>query len=493
MAPACRVTAIDIDDVALSAAQASVEHDPGVEFVRADFLTWKPQTTFDAVLANPPYLKHHNILYSFDIYREVGGRNGIVLSRLTNVYALFVLEACRRLNRGGRAALIVPGEWTNANFGDSLKKFLFARGLLKILIYFSSARVLFDDALTTASILLIENDGELSDITTAFVRDGCRPESLAALVDGPSADVPGVVVRRFQCHDLLRHGKWNHPLEHGSGVDEPGWVSLSCLASTRRGIATGANRFFHVAMKDVEKHQIDVRHAIPCIGKATDVQGLVFDTNSFTALEAAGGRTRLLVFDGSPQLNEGEARYLAMGEASGLPSRYLLAARKPWYAMEDRPAAPIWAAVFGRTGLRFIWNRAGVRNLTTFHCIYPFSTDPVMAGALSAVLNSRAVQSRSREQIRVYGGGLLKFEPKDLLDVRIPDLRLVCRSTVASLADALLSLDATLKSGSGLGREAAYGRLDEIVSTAMREAAAASTASSAQARPRPVQQSLQLS
>ena len=50
--------------------------------------------------------------------------------------------------------------------------------------------------------------------------------------------------------------------------------------------------------------------------------------------------------------------------------KFLTKSRKPWYALEKRPPAPIWVSVFNRNGVKFIRNEANISNLTTFHCVY---------------------------------------------------------------------------------------------------------------------------
>jgi adenine-specific DNA-methyltransferase len=137
--------------------------------------------------------------------------------------------------------------------------------------------------------------------------------------------------------------------------------------------------------------------------------------------------------------------------------------------MEQREPAPIWAAVFGRQSLRFVWNTAALSNLTTFHCLYPKVADPHFAAALTACLNSRLVQQTANHQLRVYGGGLLKFEPRDLLSIQVPDLPLVPRSTLKLLSAALERIDQCCKAGS-LNPDGLYEELDGLVLQAANEA-----------------------
>jgi len=126
--------------------------------------------------------------------------------------------------------------------------------------------------------------------------------------------------------------------------------------------------------------------------------------------------------------------------------------------------------VFGRNRLKFVWNRAGIHNLTTFHCIYPHCEDSDFVAALVACLNSTVVQATSQHQQRVYGGGLRKFEPRDLLEVMVPNLEVVSRRTIRKLRDLLLRLDEYSRSKVGSAQRALCA-IDEAVSEAAAEAA----------------------
>jgi adenine-specific DNA-methyltransferase len=471
LCPDALITCIDCDRVAVNAAQASFGQHDKIVFIEQDFLVWEDERLFDAAIANPPYLRHHDLHYAFDIFYFIGKKNHVLLSRLSNVYVLFILEICRRLRVGGRAAVIVPGEWVNANFGDKLKFWLISRGLLHTLMYFSHASSQFEDALTTASIMLLEkprdNKGRKS-VRTIFVQDDCPLDKIRCALAGQPIDNSNVVVQRFSPERLLDEKKWNHLLRHGHTEALPGFVPLKDLADTRRGIATGCNSFFHLSPSAANGLRLRSQNLTPCIGRALDVAGTIFSHEDFDELVARDGRAYL--FDMQAEPDEAESSYITKGESDKVHERYLCAARKgKWYAMERRPPSAIWAAVFGRTGLRFIHNAASIANLTTFHCIYPKSDTPDFAAALTVCLNSRLVQDRARRQHRVYGGGLLKVEPKDLLDVEIPDLRKVASQTLHELELLLTGLNVAVRAGTNL--EQVYDQLDSRVEDAAQEAA----------------------
>jgi adenine-specific DNA-methyltransferase len=446
-----RIVAVDIDPLVLAAARAALDGGPTIEFKRHDFLTWPDEQTFDAIIANPPYLKHHNFHYDHDVFDQIGRRSGVTLSRLSNLYVLFILEIGRRLGSGGRAAIIVPGEWTNANFGRPLKKHLLESGLLRTLLYFSHGSLVFEGALTTASILLLAKPPPRQtprNVRSIYIGREPPWQELEELARGGSSAPPGVVVRALGRRELLGLDKWDHALAHGIDAVGRGFVRLGDLAHTSRGIATGANAFFHLALGTARRLGLGSSSLLPCVGRAADVRRAVFTKADFAALVRAGRRTHLLNVNAAP--TAAQRRYLQQGQAMGLPRRYLLVRRRPWYAMEKRQPAPIWAAVFGRRGIRFVLNEAGVHNLTAFHCIYPTSGSPLFHRALVAVLNSPPVQELARRHRRVYGGGLHKVEPRDLLELPVPDLRRMSSGQLRKLARGCCSAGFSLPPQCGL-------------------------------------------
>lgn len=436
------MTGIDVDPLVLAAGVAALA---GVQakLIQHDFLTWTDNVKFDAIVANPPYLRHHDVHYAFDIFADIGRKNGVILSKLSNLYVLFVIEICRRLKIGGRAAIIIPGEWTNANFGMSLKTYLLSQGLLRKLVYFSSLADQFQDALTTAAILLIEkpkNDEITPSFFDSYFVEKAVPISvLGKVIDGSTTCFNGVTHRRLRNTDFAKLEKWDKVLRDGMAVQYEGFTPLRSLAKSRRGIATGANNFFHLTESDIQQLALRSVNLKPCVGRAEHVVGLKFTASDFENMCAGNDKSWLLSFSSVPDSHE--QRYIQSGVEKNLHERFLLASRKPWYSMEQRAPSPIWAAVFGRSALRFIYNEAGVSNLTTFHCLYPERDDPVFCKALVACLNSRLLQSMAEHQRRVYGGGLMKFEPKDLLSIQIPMLTQASESLIQELADILDAMD----------------------------------------------------
>lgn len=441
--PDAKITCVDIDSAPLDLARSTMVSDNLVEFIRGDFLTLDLQE-FDAVLANPPYLRHQNLNYEFDIHAEIGRRNRVKVSRLANLYCLFILEICRHLRDGGRASIIVPAEWMNANFGVALKQYFHQHGCLRKLIYFSHDTLAFDDALTTAAILLIEKTQERTEtLEVLYVEDKVSIDGIQSLMLGNIPVLPGATKELVEWSTLMGTQKWDRLFAMGAHEHAESLIPLEVICKSRRGIATGANDFFHISPSQALAFGIRSENQKPCVGRAQDIRGLIFSDEDLEMLEREDARTRLVCF--GPNLSSDEERYIETGISQGLHERYLLAARSPWYSMENREPAPIWAAVFGRDRLRFIHNQVGISNLTTFHCLYPKSLNERQIAALVALLNSAPIQQRAMRHRRVYGGGLSKFEPKDLLQLEVPDVRMLSDDVLDEIISAFTLWDIKIR------------------------------------------------
>lgn len=449
--PAARVSAIDADSLILSYMPTNLSR--AVSIRCGDFLAMPMEERFDAVIMNPPYIRHRELSSHEERRAGIARASGCAIPRSANLYVDFVLKALLALRPRGRAAILIPAEWMSANFSASLKRMLIDSGSLRGVVTFSHASRIFTDALTTASLLLIEKGDGGEAVASHYLTDVHAdevPPSMVALEEV----APARAVARSALRDAA---KWD-PLLRGHDLALPdGWTSLGTLASPRRGIATGANGFFLLDRDSTRREGLRQRNLAPCVGRARDVAGLVFTPKDFAHLDGSGGKVWLLDFAVPPDARE--RAYVERGEAAGLTERTLLRMRRPWFSMEQRKASPIWAAVFGRGDLRFVHNAAGVKSLTNFHCLYPHDADATYVRALVAVLNSTRVRDLLVNHRRGFGGGLAKVEPNDLLTIPVPDLGRVEARVLAQLAAALDQADRCLRDR----EEEALACIDEIV------------------------------
>jgi adenine-specific DNA-methyltransferase len=410
----------------------------GTKLILTDYLK-SEAGLFDGIIANPPYVKAHRLDYSEKDWRYFEERLGTPLDRLTNLYALFLLKIWEDLAPHGRAAVILPAEFLNANFGEEIKERLVRVIRPTAIVVFAPSLNLFADVLTTSAIVLLEK-GRPTQASAWLKRVDSLEDAerfVATLCSGGTVRVGSGCVELASLNP--RH-KWLNLLLNGGGlcasVELPRCVGdyFDC----RRGIATGANDFFCLRRSDLREHHLSEADVEPCITKATDADGLVFTRQKFDVLVTRNRRCFLL----SPSHNGPKLkRYLELGEQRGIPQRHLPRHRPVWYLPENRAVADIWVAVFSRESVKFILNTSGAKNLTCFHGLYAKPGCETLPSLMTLFLNSSGGRRAFSQVNRFYGDGLNKLEPKDVEQMPCPAMPQLSRKEANQLIQALADLE----------------------------------------------------
>src|SRR5262245_29175140 len=127
--------------------------------VTGDFVLRPPNKRFPAIVANPPYIRHHRLsastkesLRAFSlelIGKELDGRAGL------HIY--FLLRALQLLADGGRAAFIAPADTCEGVFAGTLWQWITSRYRLDAVVTFRPEASPFPNVHTNPIILLIRN------------------------------------------------------------------------------------------------------------------------------------------------------------------------------------------------------------------------------------------------------------------------------------------------------------------------------------------------
>ena len=372
-----------------------------------DFLLADIPSRYDAIIANPPYVRHHSIGKSTRVFEAMDRLLGERIPRTMNLYGLFLLRIASLLSRRGVAAVITPAEWLNADFGVALKRHLLSSNLIDGIIHFDHAASVFDGVLTTASIVLLRRDrrpddpvhfNQVSDIASLRTLDPRKG-------------------RELRREELDPASKWT-PLFSSPVLRLPTGPRLGDIASCMRGIATGANDFFTLRPSDARKWKINRSDLTVCITKARQLTGSKVSSADIARMVARDERVYLLT-PRSP-ISRPVQRYLAEGRRQGVHRRFLPSHRPTWYLPENRPPAPILVSVFARGGFKFVRNDAGALNLTAYHGIYLKSSDTDLIDELFAYLCSDEAAEQLKQHERIYAEGLRKLEPRDVESLPIP-------------------------------------------------------------------------
>lgn len=414
------ITGYDIDERIMRQAENLFNDYPNVRLNRADYIFHDWGNKYDGIICNPPYFKFHD----FDnkpALSEIERKTSFRVNGFTNLYALFILKSLTQLNLNGRAAYIVPSEFLNSDYGKLVKSHLVANRTLRHIIVVDFEENVFDDVLTTSSVLLFANDEHDEYVRFTSVRTRKDLQNVEELVEHYPSGALHIDSVRYE--NLDPTVKWRRYYQTPNEHRYKNLVPFSSYGKVSRGIATGSNEFFIFTKSKAESFGITERNLLPCICRATDVSSSFFTTSHFDDLKT--NDRPVFLFNAENGTDTAVEKYLEKGISEEIDRKYLTASRKPWYSLEKRPPAPIWVSVFHRKGLKFIRNEANISNLTTFHSIYLNMFSLQRADLFFAYLLTDVSREIFEDNRREYGNGLKKFEPNDVNNSKMLNLDLV--------------------------------------------------------------------
>lgn len=404
-----QVTAIDIDVDMINECERNLKVFKNLTFINDDFfhIVKNHKQKYDAISVNPPYVKGQFISEKESFFETFKNDFELKLRQNSNLYAYFIIALVSLLNPGGRASVLVPIELFNANFGEDVKKFLVEKNVLRKMFFLDNKCNVFENAVTTSAILFLENPKDSSDYEVEIH----NVKNLNDLKNHKKT-----FIRSEKTQTLLQVKKWSALKDNAPLVMSENSILLKDFITTKRGIATGANEFFHMTEREAKFLNLRPESVKLCVANINAINSLEINTKAVDELNSMSYKTQLLDIY---EPNEQEQIYLDRGVQAGLLKRYILANKKVWHQQERREPAHILFNVFAREKFKFLLNTAKVLNLTNNHCIYVKNGNVRFAKELWKLLNSDDFQPVLNTHKREYGNGLFKLEPKDLLDITI--------------------------------------------------------------------------
>jgi hypothetical protein len=428
-----RATGFEIDPDTAADAEA-LWSDHGLAVQTGDFCRARPPAggrgRSTLVVCNPPYVRHHHLAppYKRFLRRRVSAL-GYDLSGLAGLYAYFLLLADPWLVRGGVGVWIIPAELLDVGYGRDLKTYLARRVTLLKVHRFDPSEPRFPQAMVTSVVVLY--------------RKAPPPRThQAALAGGGTLTAPQRQ-RLVSQSDLDPDAKWGPLWTPGPTRVRAGAAqgTLGDLFSVRRGLATGANDYFILDRAEARRRGLPARFLRPVLPGPRHVAG---DVIKRAADGFPADLPSRVVLDCDLPIGEVRrrhprlARYLDLGRRQQIHLRYLPRHRRPWYAQEHRPPAPILCTYMGRRNggrfIRFIRNYSEATVTNVYHLLYPGASLQRLLDADGSLLDRifaglRATEDTLASAGRTYAGGLVKIEPRELAGVALP------RSLCAALSD----------------------------------------------------------
>jgi hypothetical protein len=325
------------------------------------------------------------------------------------------------MDNGAVAGWLIPSEFMDVNYGEKIKSFLLSEVELFRIHRFNPENVQFGDALVSSAVVWFKKK-KMSNYSIVFTYGG----SLAQPQEYKSISV----------ESLRQEPKWTRFPRQPQRAVKQTTPKLKDYFNVKRGIATGSNDFFIMEESRINELGLPFEFFRPVLPSAryVKVTKIESDENGYPLLPQ-----RLFLLD--CRLSEDEIRtsyprlweYLESGRES-VATGYLCKTRKCWYFQEQREAPMIVCTYMGRasskrdSAFRFILNNSRATVTNSYLALYPrdnlserFVRTPSLKQTVWEMLNGLTSDSLHDEG-RVYGGGLQKIEPKELLNVDVPFL-----------------------------------------------------------------------
>lgn len=416
------LSGMDIDPNALTEAiQYGLSQEDMQNVKIGDFLFQPPQNKLFAIVANPPYIRHHRIpLDTKEKLKKLSLEGaGIVLDGRAGLHIYFLIRSLTLLEHGGRLAFIMPADTCEGKFANDLWGWITRNFCLDAVITFAPDASPFPNIDTNPLVFLIRRDLPKDKFIWAKCQEA-KTESLKLWIRSGFSFAPenSITFLERDLSEGLQTGFSRPPVTKKASK-----YVLGDFVRVVRGVATGANDFFFLTDEQVKDLKIPEKYFVRAIGRTRDVSTEEITHETLEILRKKRRPTFLLSLNGDPfdTYPESLKRYLSEGEKLGLPKRPLISQRKPWYKTEIRNVPPFLFAYLGRRNVRFIRNTAGIIPLTGFLCVYPKDDDKEFIERLWKVLNHPDLIANLSLIGKSYGDGAVKVEPRALEKLPIPD------------------------------------------------------------------------
>lgn len=427
---------------------------------------------FDAVVANPPYIRNEAIDDKELVREHLESReiDAEYISARSDVYVYFITHATEFIAEDGDLGFITSDRWLDTQYGEDVQKFILDNYSIRAIIKFD--RQVFDDALVDSSVLILRretDEASRNENVAKFIRvkQEMEIEAIASIVEREedpnqlySTDDFRVVTRTQEV--LHYEDKWNvfffAPPVYFDIDAADGVVELDEIADVSYGLKTGANPFFIAHWEDFDELGLEP-YVTPCL-KATgqvdqvlvteeaarewgilDIHGLVEE-----ALDIGDGdfgedfeeRVKRWFAEND---HHALVEYIRAGEADKYHERSSLQGKDVWFDLGELERPPLLHTQFTWRTHRVMWNGVGAPATNQFHCIYP--VDDVPDRVLCGLLNSRVVWLVKELKHRRTGGqGMTRIQTMvyESAAMPIPDPRGLSERDAEAVRDAFDAL-----------------------------------------------------
>jgi len=383
-----------------------------------DFVPPKNNEKFNIIVSNPPYVRHHHINSDkkSELKKRIEKYYGLTLSGLTGLYGYFMILSALWLKENGISVWLVPNEFLDVNYGKIIKSFFLSKVKLLRIHRFNPLNIKFSNALVTSTVV--------------FYTTGKTSDSVL-FTSGDDIIIPEIK-KNILVKNLNPDDKWSNYFLT-SVLTKKNNVTIGDYFYVKRGIATGSNKHFIINDEVIGKYNISEKYLKPILPSPKYIMNNIIEKESNGRI--AGVKNRYLL---NITCSENEIYNLPDGVILYLNSiykeiknNYIIKNRSPWYKQEYRPECPFLISYMGRNPnepFRLFLNKTNATAPNVYLFLYPkfnWKEIEVKYKGFLIELHNKLLNISSRTLVssgRVYGGGLYKLEPKELMGVSLDDI-----------------------------------------------------------------------
>jgi type I restriction-modification system DNA methylase subunit len=403
-----------------------------------------PPYGFDVVNANPPYTRQEEMEYKErirDVALTYSDGSKIKLGARAGIYAYFFTHSAKFLKNRGKMGYITSDTWLDVGFGRDLKKFFLEYFKIEAIIWYD-VRAFTNALVGTCVIVLKKHEGiefqaNRDENTVKFVRIK-KPMPIQDVVkiietNNTNFENDGIGIACIKQRQLLPKDKWGKYLRapniYYRIIQNPQMTKLGNIAKIKRGLTTGANKFFYIDNEKAKVWGIEKEYLKPVI---ISPKGIKLDIKPEDISEYV-----LMVNEPKSVLKKKNAnvlKYIEHGEivetkikggvrggstVKGYQNLSTLKSRKIWYNLGERNPAPLLFSCKIWEDCRFPVNKAKALANKAFYEIYPIQEEntTVLAGLLNSSITALIAELHGR----FYGGGVLELEVYETNEVPVID------------------------------------------------------------------------
>jgi hypothetical protein len=270
------------------------------------------ERNWDAVIGNPPYLRHHHIElpWTEKIARRFKKSLKVDLNGQSNLFIYFLLLGLELSSDRGLVAMVTPYEWVSRPSAKPLRDLIHCSGW-SVSVYRFRDRI-FDQVMTTASISVIDKSDQ-SGKWSFFEIDSAGTIRAKRQRSGSRHEVLPYATR----------GKW--------------WAL--------RGLSPGTQRVFTLTEGERIHHGLAMADVWPCVTSLMPLppETTVLDASAFRKFYRDAGEKCWLIRSNETEMSPEMRRYLAAVEP-GVRATATCANRDVWYAFKPFPVSQLLVA-----------------------------------------------------------------------------------------------------------------------------------------------------